>query len=251
MENVPPNDHNIDAPAIVPAPEEEEDPEEDSKEDPEEDLEEDPEEDLKGDDDDVMEMDDEAKVIDPYMDDGWNNPPPPNSKDEETPPNSPVIPKADAAIRFEKERVQNEANHAEGPNVAPVARECTFADFMKCSPITFCGNEGAVGLIIWIEKTKMVATLGIEAVTRKTWAEMKVMMTEEFCPPKEIQGWNMAVGESGWRQRRLKEDGGEWDDDRLLGYIGLEEDDHGGLLVYMSTYAFQEVMAGGIKEPQR
>nr|GFC49905.1 hypothetical protein [Tanacetum cinerariifolium] len=32
----------------------------------------------------------------------------------------------------------------EGPNVAPVARECTFADFMKCSPITFCGNEGAV-----------------------------------------------------------------------------------------------------------
>nr|GEU61747.1 zinc finger, CCHC-type [Tanacetum cinerariifolium] len=32
-----------------------------------------------------------------------------------------------------------------GPNVAPVARECTFADFMKCSPITFSGNEGAVG----------------------------------------------------------------------------------------------------------
>nr|GFC06244.1 putative reverse transcriptase domain-containing protein [Tanacetum cinerariifolium] len=27
-----------------------------------------------------------------------------------------------------------------------------------------------------------VATLGIEVVTKKTWAEMKVMMTEEFCP---------------------------------------------------------------------
>nr|GFD15008.1 hypothetical protein [Tanacetum cinerariifolium] len=62
-----------------------------------------------------------------------------------------------AAIRAERERVQNEANRGEGPNVAPVARECTFADFMK-----------------------------------KTWAEMKVMMTEEFCPPEEIQkmeGW--------------------------------------------------------------
>nr|GEU96527.1 putative reverse transcriptase domain-containing protein [Tanacetum cinerariifolium] len=104
----------------------------------------------------------------------------------------------------QRERVQNEANHAVGPNVASVAWECTFADFMKCSPITFRGNEGAVGLIRWIEKTEMVftvskcteankvmftastfqdraltwwnsqvATLGKEAVTRKTWAEMK------------------------------------------------------------------------------
>ncbi|GJZ91889.1 hypothetical protein Tco_0663954 [Tanacetum coccineum] len=49
----------------------------------------------------------------------------------------------EAAIRAERERVRNEANRAGGPNVAPVARECTFADFMKCSPITFRGNEGA------------------------------------------------------------------------------------------------------------
>nr|GFC05981.1 hypothetical protein [Tanacetum cinerariifolium] len=85
-------------------------------------------------------------------------------------------------------RVQNEANRAEGPNVAPVARECTFADFMKFSPITFRGNEGAM------------ATLGIEVMTRKTWAEMKVMMTEEFYPPGEIQRmegelWNLRVKE--------------------------------------------------------
>nr|GFC46922.1 hypothetical protein [Tanacetum cinerariifolium] len=64
----------------------------------------------------------------------------------------------EAAIWAERERVQNEANHAEGPNVAPVARERTFADFMTCSPITFRRNEGAVGLIRWIEKTKMVFT---------------------------------------------------------------------------------------------
>nr|GFA29236.1 putative reverse transcriptase domain-containing protein [Tanacetum cinerariifolium] len=71
--------------------------EEDAKEeeeDPEEE-EEDPEEDLEEDDDDVMEMDNEAEVINPYMDDGSNNPPPPNSDDEETPPTSPVIPDAD------------------------------------------------------------------------------------------------------------------------------------------------------------
>nr|GEY71386.1 hypothetical protein [Tanacetum cinerariifolium] len=80
MANVPPNDPNVNAPAIVPAPEE--DPEEDPEEEPE-------------DDDDDMDMDDEAEVIDPYMDDGSNNPPPPNSEDEETPPTSPVIHDAD------------------------------------------------------------------------------------------------------------------------------------------------------------
>nr|GFC49721.1 reverse transcriptase domain-containing protein [Tanacetum cinerariifolium] len=65
----------------------------------------------------------------------------------------------EVAIRAERERVQNEANRTRGPNFAPVARECTFADFMKCSPITFRGNKGAVGLIRWIEKKEMVFTV--------------------------------------------------------------------------------------------
>nr|GEW17201.1 hypothetical protein [Tanacetum cinerariifolium] len=75
------------------AEEEEEDPEEE-KEDSEEE-EEDPEEDPEKDDDDVMEMDDEADVINPYMDDGSNNPPPLNSEDEETPTTSLAILDAD------------------------------------------------------------------------------------------------------------------------------------------------------------
>nr|GFB41238.1 hypothetical protein [Tanacetum cinerariifolium] len=109
----------------------------------------------------------------------------------------------EATIRAERERVQNEANRVGGPIVASFAWECTFADFMKCSHITFRRNEGAVGLIRWIEKTKMVftvVTLEIEAVTLKTWTEIKVMMTEEFCPLEEIQRmecelWNLRVEE--------------------------------------------------------
>nr|GEY34556.1 reverse transcriptase domain-containing protein [Tanacetum cinerariifolium] len=156
--NVPPNDPNIDAPTIVPAPvnldhspaqpvgigngfaphwigdnipnnqngwieEDADEGEEDLKEDPEEDLEEEPEND-----DDDMEMDDEAEVIDPYMDDGSNNPPPLNSEDEETPPTSLVIPDAD------------------GQPIPPIASfgQNFHFDFMKCSPITLRGNEGAV-----------------------------------------------------------------------------------------------------------
>nr|GEX37934.1 reverse transcriptase domain-containing protein [Tanacetum cinerariifolium] len=133
MANVPPNDPNVDASAIVPAPvnpdhapaqpaglrngfaphwiggnihnnqigwieedaeEEEEDPK-DPKEDLEVDLEEDPKEDPEEDDDYDMEVDDETKVIDPYIDDGSNNPPPPNTEDEETPTTSPTISDAD------------------------------------------------------------------------------------------------------------------------------------------------------------
>nr|GEW21607.1 hypothetical protein [Tanacetum cinerariifolium] len=95
MANVPPNDPSIDAPAIVPTPvnpnhapaqpveEDVEEEEEDSEEDPKEDSKEEPKD------------DDEAEVIDPYMDDGSNNPPPLNLEDEEIPPTSLVIPDAD------------------------------------------------------------------------------------------------------------------------------------------------------------
>nr|GEU76628.1 hypothetical protein [Tanacetum cinerariifolium] len=380
MANVPPNDLNVDASAIVPAPV-----------NPGHALAqlvglgngftphwigEDPEEDPEEDDDDVMEMDDEAEVIDPYMDDGLNNPPPSNYEDEVTPPTSTVIPNAggqpippiasfgqnfhfgcdniemDRAVRnvmsdlsglkklvkglsdlfdeyegskvfkdkkvLEKElvnennrkefyqefgeymcqmlqkrqksedsvplplgsqvreppaepsarpvpalhtddpyvvsrdttaataaavatfgiddddttlmdsqpyelrgspcdtwihtddcngmrhifvkqmqpcteisvlpselrkRVKNESNLAGGPNVAPVARE--LSKCIKVNKVVFAASTFQDRALTWWNS--QAATLGMEAVTRKTWAEMKVMMTKEFCPPEEIQ----------------------------------------------------------------
>ncbi|GKB56318.1 putative reverse transcriptase domain-containing protein [Tanacetum coccineum] len=38
----------------------------------------------------------------------------------------------------------------------PVARECTYQDFMKCQPLNFKGMEGVVGLIRWFEKMEIV-----------------------------------------------------------------------------------------------
>ncbi|GJW03993.1 hypothetical protein Tco_1562849 [Tanacetum coccineum] len=38
----------------------------------------------------------------------------------------------------------------------PVARECTYQDFMKCQPLNFKGTEGVVGLIRWFEKIETV-----------------------------------------------------------------------------------------------
>nr|GEW32641.1 putative reverse transcriptase domain-containing protein [Tanacetum cinerariifolium] len=38
----------------------------------------------------------------------------------------------------------------------PVARECTYRDFIKCQPLNFKGTKGVVGLIRWFEKTETV-----------------------------------------------------------------------------------------------
>ncbi|GKE70034.1 hypothetical protein Tco_1528106, partial [Tanacetum coccineum] len=38
----------------------------------------------------------------------------------------------------------------------PVARECTYQDFMKCQPLNFKGTKGVVGLIRWFEKMEIV-----------------------------------------------------------------------------------------------
>nr|GFB41851.1 hypothetical protein [Tanacetum cinerariifolium] len=127
-----------------------------------------------------------------------------------------------AAIREECDRVRREATRAEGPArdpvTAPIARECSFASFIKCCPTQFHGTEGAIGLVRWFEKMEntfeisecaevrkvkfatatlhgraltwwnsQVATLGREVANARTWAEVKQMKTDEFCPTKEVQ----------------------------------------------------------------
>ncbi|GJT68274.1 hypothetical protein Tco_1019754 [Tanacetum coccineum] len=38
----------------------------------------------------------------------------------------------------------------------PVARECTYQDFLKCQPLKFNRTEGVVGLTRWFEKMETV-----------------------------------------------------------------------------------------------
>nr|GFB89780.1 hypothetical protein [Tanacetum cinerariifolium] len=99
--------------------------------------------------------------------------------------------------------IRREATRAEGPArcplTAPIARECSFTGFMKCGPTQFHETEGAVGLVRWFEKMENtfeisecaeVATLGREVENARSWAEVKQMMTDEFCPTEEVQRFN-------------------------------------------------------------
>ncbi|GJW84569.1 putative reverse transcriptase domain-containing protein [Tanacetum coccineum] len=111
----------------------------------------------------------------------------------------------------------------------PVARECTFQDFLKCKPHNFSGTEGVVGLTRWFEKMETVfnisncpskyqvkyatctlqdsaltwwnshkRTIGVEAAYAMNWVELMRLMTEVYCPRNEIQKmetelWNLTV----------------------------------------------------------
>ncbi|GKA45608.1 putative reverse transcriptase domain-containing protein [Tanacetum coccineum] len=111
----------------------------------------------------------------------------------------------------------------------PVARECTYQDFMKCQPLNLKGTEGVVGLIRWFEKMETVfhisncpeksqvkyatctlldsaltwwnshkRTIGTEAAFAMSWGELMKLMTKVYCPRNEIQKmetelWNLTV----------------------------------------------------------
>ncbi|GJT44918.1 putative reverse transcriptase domain-containing protein [Tanacetum coccineum] len=78
-----------------------------------------------------------------------------------------------------------------GQSGAPPVRECSFAGFIKCGPTQFHGNEGAVEICRWFEKTEsvfgIIATLRLDVANGKSWTDMRKMMMEELCPNEEVQ----------------------------------------------------------------
>ncbi|GKA54306.1 putative reverse transcriptase domain-containing protein [Tanacetum coccineum] len=50
----------------------------------------------------------------------------------------------------------NNTNRNTGEREAPVARKCSYKEFMSCQPINFKGSERVVGLIRWFERTESV-----------------------------------------------------------------------------------------------
>ncbi|GJY06639.1 putative reverse transcriptase domain-containing protein [Tanacetum coccineum] len=98
-----------------------------------------------------------------------------------------------------------------GRGETPVARKCSYKEFMSCQPFNFKGMEGAVGLICWFERTELVflrsnctkdckvkfATgtlteealswwnsfdqpIGIEEAYKTTWSEFKKLLIKKF-----------------------------------------------------------------------
>ncbi|GJT20232.1 hypothetical protein Tco_0878938 [Tanacetum coccineum] len=82
----------------------------------------------------------------------------------------------------------------------PVARECTYQDFMKCQPLNFKGTKGVVGCIdgfnalTWWNSHKR--TIGTRLCLPCHGGELMKLMTKVYCPRNEIQKmenekWNL------------------------------------------------------------
>ncbi|GJY11267.1 reverse transcriptase domain-containing protein [Tanacetum coccineum] len=104
------------------------------------------------------------------------------------------------------------------PREAPVARQCSYKEFMSCQPINFKGTKGAIGLIRWFERTESVFShsnctedykvkfatgtlteealswwnsfaqpIRIEEAYKITWVEFKKLLIKKYCPRTEVQ----------------------------------------------------------------
>ncbi|KAI3815589.1 hypothetical protein L1987_15263 [Smallanthus sonchifolius] len=96
--------------------------------------------------------------------------------------------------------------------------QCTFKHFNSCNPLKFYGTEGATGLLQWFENIEGTflnsdcpdnlrvrhatsvfqkraltwwngekRTRGVEVAMALPWDELKMIMTEEFCPRNEMK----------------------------------------------------------------
>nr|GEW84478.1 hypothetical protein [Tanacetum cinerariifolium] len=86
------------------------------------------------------------------------NPPPPNT---DTPPHH-MSPESVQAM-IDQALLRNSTNgdgshslHEDNPRHVQTTRPCFYANFMKCQPLNFKGNEGVVGLTRWIKKMESV-----------------------------------------------------------------------------------------------
>ncbi|GKB22010.1 hypothetical protein Tco_0855933 [Tanacetum coccineum] len=115
-------------------------------------------------------------------------------------------------------------NRNSRPRETPVARKCTYKEFMSYQPFYFNGTEGVVGLICWFERTESIffrsnyagknkvkfaistlteealfwwnlfaQPIGIEEAYKITWSEFKRLLIKKYCPQTKIRKMEEAI----------------------------------------------------------
>ncbi|GJX34192.1 hypothetical protein Tco_0245749 [Tanacetum coccineum] len=125
------------------------------------------------------------------------------------------------AARDANKSMNGDDNHNLGTSVRtnkPVARECTYPDFINYQPLNFKGTKGVVELNQWFKKMETVyhisncsvenqikfstctllgsaltwwnshvRTVGHDVAYAMTWTKLKKKMTDKYCPRSEIK----------------------------------------------------------------
>ncbi|GJU75165.1 hypothetical protein Tco_1272235 [Tanacetum coccineum] len=83
------------------------------------------------------------------------------------------------------------------PRETPVARKCTYKEFMSCQPFYFNGTKGVVGLIRWFERTESV-------FSRSNYTEdCKVKFATSTLTKDALSWWNSYAKPIGIEQDSL------------------------------------------------
>ncbi|GJS91070.1 reverse transcriptase domain-containing protein [Tanacetum coccineum] len=86
----------------------------------------------------------------------------------------------------------NNTNRNTREREAPVARKCSYKEFMSCQPINFKGTKGAVGLIRWFERTESVfshsnCTEDCKKALHDYLVEFKKLLIKDNTVPNRVQ----------------------------------------------------------------
>ncbi|GJY27911.1 hypothetical protein Tco_0403678, partial [Tanacetum coccineum] len=71
-----------------------------------------------------------------------------------------------------------------GQRETPVARKCSYKEFMSCQTFNFKGTEGTVGLIRWFERTESVYS------RRNCTKDCKVKFATGTLTEEALSYWN-------------------------------------------------------------
>ncbi|GJS01350.1 reverse transcriptase domain-containing protein [Tanacetum coccineum] len=98
-----------------------------------------------------------------------------------------VADSVDAALEAQAATMANtdNTNRNTGHSGTPVARKCSYQEFMSCQPFNFKGMEGVVDLIRWFERTEL--PIGIKEAYKITWSEFKKLLIKKYCPQTEVK----------------------------------------------------------------
>ncbi|GKD78504.1 hypothetical protein Tco_1341125, partial [Tanacetum coccineum] len=69
----------------------------------------------------------------------------------------------------------------------PVARKCSYKEFMSCQPFNFKGTKGVVGLIRWFERTELIF------LCSNCTEDCKVKFATGTLPEEALSWWNLFV----------------------------------------------------------
>ncbi|GJW34006.1 putative reverse transcriptase domain-containing protein [Tanacetum coccineum] len=136
------------------------------------------------------------------------------------PPSLMLFPIVTVALEAQATTMENadNTNRNTRERETPVARKCSYKEFISCQPFNFKGSEGAVGLIRWFERTESVFSrsnctedykvkfatgtltkealswwnyfaqpIRIEEAYKITWVEFKKLLIKKYCPRTEVQ----------------------------------------------------------------